>query len=298
MTKNISSELQLAFKEPFQSAEIHTSFNCSGLSVQYSRLKLPAEYDFKWDGSSHYLAYHDLVLVDGEMEVTGENRVVGRDLTDKMTYVPIGQTIDGWGKPADRLNAFTVVCFDPAAMEAELEAEFTSFVGQARIYFKNEELGATMRKLGRLMADQEKPASKIYAETLGLTAALEMFRISTEETEIAGKVVSGQLSKSQREMVVCFIEDNLAKDIGLNELASVCGLTRFHFSRAFKASFGVPPYHYLNQRRIEKAQQMLVGTGFPIASIAEACGFNGVSQFGRSFRSAVGQTPLTFRRNN
>ena len=98
--------------------------------------------------------------------------------------------------------------------------------------------------------------------------------------------------------MVCFIEDNLAKDIGLDELASVCGLTRFHFSRAFKASFGVPPYHYLNQRRIDRARQMLVGTGFPIASIAEACGFNGASQFGRSFRSAVGQTPLAFRRSN
>tara|TARA_R110002020_G_scaffold18931_28_gene65529 strand:+ start:2248 stop:3144 length:897 start_codon:yes stop_codon:yes gene_type:complete len=298
MTENKSSELQLEFKEPSQAVEIHTAFRCPGLSVQYSRLKLPAEYDFKWDGSSHYLAYHDLILVDGEMEVAGENRIVGRDLTDKMTYVPIGQTIDGWGKPADRLNAFTVVCFDPVAMEAELEAEFSSFDPRAKIYFKNEELGATMRKLGRLMADQEKPVSKIYAETLGLTAALEMFRISNEETEIACKIVSGQLSKSQRDMVVCFIEDNLAKDIGLDELASVCGLTRFHFSRAFKASFGVPPYHYLNQRRIDRARQMLVGTGFPIASIAEACGFNGASQFGRSFRSAVGQTPLAFRRSN
>lgn len=292
------NELQLEFKEPSRVADIHTAFSCSGLSVQYSCLKLPTEYDFKWDGNSHYLAYHDLVLVDGEMELLGEKPIIGRDLRDTMTYVPVGQTIDGWGMPADRMNAFTVVCFNPAVMEAELQVEFSGFEARSRTYFKSEELGATMRKLGRLMADQERPCSKVYAETVGLTAALEMYRISIAELAPDRISSPGQLSKSQCQLVQSYIEENLAKDIGLDELATVCGLTRFHFSRAFKATFGAPPYQYVNLRRIEKARQMLVGTTLPVAGIAAACGFNGASQFGRSFRSVVGETPLTFRRSN
>ena len=291
-----STELQLEFKDPTPAQEIHTSFNSSGVSVQYSCLKLPVEYDFKWDGASHYLAYHDLILLDGEMEVLGERPSTGRDIRDKMTYVPAGQTIEGWAKPADRLNAFTVVCFDPAVMEGELQAEFDGFEARPNIYFKDEILGATMRKLGRMMAEHDRPASKIYAETLGLTAALEMYRLSMEdsrETLVAG---SGRLSRSQSDLLHGYIEQHLASDIGLDELAALVGLTRFHFSRAFKATFGAPPYQYVNQRRIEKARLMLATTRLPVAGIAEACGFSGASQFGRAFRSIVGDTPLAYRK--
>lgn len=289
-----NDELQLQFREPRPNAEIHTATSMRGVSVQFSRLQLPAEYEFKWDGHSHYIAYHDLVLVDGEMEVLGEKPIAGRDLRDHITYVPAGHTIDGWAKPANRMNAFTVVCFDPSAMEEELQAEFNGIAARPRIYFKDDELGATMRKLGRLMADDKRPTAKIYAETVGLTAALEMFRIAHADT--ASIPSRGGLTQSQARMVQEYIEENLARDIGLDDLASVCGLTRFHFSRAFKATFGGSPYRYLNLMRVERAKKMLAVTQLAIADVASACGFNGASQFGRSFRDVVGQTPLEFRR--
>lgn len=117
-------ELQIQFREGEADAEIVTAKSWRGVSVQFSRLRLPAEYEFSWDGSSHYLCYHDLVLTDGEMEVLGGAPIAGRDLRDQMTYVPAGHAIHGWAKPVNRLNSFTVVCFDPAAMEAELQVAF------------------------------------------------------------------------------------------------------------------------------------------------------------------------------
>jgi AraC family transcriptional regulator len=257
-------------------------------------LTLPAEYEFTWDGHCHYLAYHDLILVDGEMEVLGERPAAAGDLRDLMTYVPSGMTFDGWAKPAGRLNAFTVVCFDPAAMEEELQVEFNSPQPRPHIYFQRDALGTKMRKLSRLMADPDGAVSRIYAETLGLAAALEMFRISQEDARPAHG--SGQLSRNHAHLVPVYIEENLSTDIGLDELAAVCGLTRFHFSRAFKATFGESPYQYVTRRRIERAQQMLVATRLSIADVAAACGFKGASQFGRSFRDVVGQSPLAFRR--
>ncbi|MFM2278941.1 MAG: hypothetical protein RLZZ444_1172, partial [Pseudomonadota bacterium] len=173
-------ELHLRFAEPEPPVESHAVRNWRGISVQFSRLKLPTEYEFQWDGNCHYLAYHDLILNDGEMEVLGEKPIAAKDLRDKMTYVPKGQTINGWAAPADRMNAFTVVSFDPAAMEEELATEFNGSSLVPHIYFQDVELGATMRKLSRIMEDPRKPPSKAYAETLGLTAALEMFRLSHE----------------------------------------------------------------------------------------------------------------------
>lgn len=287
-------ELQIQFREGEADAEIVTAKSWRGVSVQFSRLRLPAEYEFSWDGSSHYLCYHDLALTDGEMEVLGEAPIAGRDLRDQMTYVPAGHAIHGWAKPVNRLNSFTVVCFDPAAMEAELQVAFNGNDPRPNIYFKDDELGATMRKLGRLMAEDSRPVAKVYAETVGLTAALEMLRIG--QADPVGIKPSGQLSRTQMSLLTDYIEENLANDIGLDDLASVCGLTRFHFSRAFKATFGEPPHRYLTLRRMEQAKKMLATTQLSISDVAGVCGFNGVSQFGRSFRDVVGKTPLEFRR--
>jgi|AraplaDrversion2_2_1032049.scaffolds.fasta_scaffold08572_3 AraC family transcriptional regulator len=294
MSMSEQTELRLDFKEAAPAPEIYAARSWRGVSVQHSRLKLPAEYEFTWDGRCHYLAHHDLVLADGEMEVSGERPVAGRDLRDQMTYVPVGQTFQGWAKPADRLNAFTVVCFDPAVMEEEVQAEFSGAVARPGLYFKDDVLGATMRKLARVMPDSQMPASRIYAETLGLTAALEMFRVAVARYRPNHGV--GQLSRSQREMVRSYVEENLSKDMGLDELAALCGLSRYHFSRAFKETFSEPPYQYVTRRRIEEARDMLVETKLPVADIAVACGFKGASQFGRAFRLAVGTTPLAFRR--
>lgn len=289
------TQLHLQFADPNRPAETHTARSWRGVSVQYSRLQLPAEYEFRWEGESHYLAHHDLVLLDGEMEVSGERPVSGKDLRDLMTYVPKGQTIEGWAKPADRLNAFTVVCFDPAVMEEELQREFVNAELEADIYFQDQELGSTMRKLGRLMADFHRPATQIYAETVGLTAALEMVRLGAQNPRKASG--SSKLGQTQCRLLIDYVEENLASDIGLDELAAIAGLTRFHFSRAFKATFGEPPYQFVIRKRVERAQAMLSQTRLPVADVATACGFGSASQLGRSFRDIVGQTPLAFRRS-
>lgn len=290
-----NNELKLEFHNAERPVEVHTARSWRGLSVQFSRLQLPTEYEFKWEGGSHYLAYHDLVLIDGEMQVLGEKPIAGGDLRDQMTFVPASHTIDGWAKPANRLNAFTTVCFDPAKMEEELQIEFNGMDPQPNIYFKEAELGATMRKLGRILSDSESPASNLYVEAIGMTAALEMLKLSqTRTNEVKAR---GGLTKSQARMVLGYIEENLARDISLDDLAHLCGLTRFHFSRAFKTSFGEPPHKYLTVRRLERAKQLLAGTRMPVADVASACGFNGASQLARSFRDLAGQTPLAFRRN-
>lgn len=293
-----AAELELEFRGPEQPVETHAAKTWRGISVQYSRLKLPAEYEFKWDGSGHYLAYHDLLLLDGEMEVLGERSIAGGDLRDQMTFVPQGREITGWAKPADRMNAFTVVCFDPSAMQEELQAEFTAFEARPHVYFQDGVLGATMQKLASMMADEHRPASQIYAETLGLTAALEMFRLAQEGTLTPKAIATaGQLSKSRQELVLSYIAENLGRDLGLDELAALCGLTRFHFARAFKATFNEPPHQFILRMRLDRAKHLLATSRLPIADIATTTGFNGASQFARSFKSVTGRTPLEFRRS-
>ncbi|MCO5733888.1 AraC family transcriptional regulator [Rhizobium sp. SSA_523] len=287
-------ELRLTFADPVRSTEIHAIRNFRGISLQYSRLHLPAEYEFAWEGQGHYLAYHDLILADGEMEVLGETPIAGGDLRDRMTYVPQGQTIKGWAKPVDRPNAFTVLCFDPGIVRTELESEFAAFEPHPQIYFQDFDLGATMSKLARLMANPLQAASSLYLETVSLTATLELLRINFGQSRRKGQ--PAQLSQAQCRQLLDYIEEHLAEEIGLSDLAALAGLSRFHFSRAFKASFHEAPYQLVLRKRVERAKLMLAQTRLSVHDVALACGFSNAAQLGRIFRNLVGRTPLAFRK--
>jgi AraC-like DNA-binding protein len=92
-----------------------------------------------------------------------------------------------------------------------------------------------------------------------------------------------------------YIDGNLGTNIGLAVLANIAGFSMFHFARAFKQSEGVNPHHYLLERRIERAESLLVKTDLPISEIAITSGFSDQSHLARRFRERVGVSPSTYR---
>jgi AraC family transcriptional regulator len=81
----------------------------------------------------------------------------------------------------------------------------------------------------------------------------------------------------------------------LSQLAEVVRLSPFHFSRAFKQSFGLPPLRYVTSRRIERAKTLLTGDT-SITQVGLAVGFGETSSFTTAFRRHTGITPTAFRR--
>lgn len=289
-----ADSLELDFRQPEVDPVIIRSSQWRGVQVEFSRLRLPAEYEFAWNGSSHYLALHDLILADGEMIVDDIPPIAGGDLRNKMTYVPAACGLRGWAKPVPRQNTFTVVYFDPDVMEHELQEEGAAIELRPLIYFSEPDLLSTMKKLEAAMVEATSPSSTLYAETLGLVAALETFRLQRALSR--HELRPGALTAMQERRALEFIEDNLGIDFGLDDLACAVGLSRYHFSRRFKATFGMPPHRFVTERRIGKARQMLAGTHLSIADIASGAGFNSTANFIRVFREQQGMTPGDYRR--
>jgi AraC-like DNA-binding protein len=94
-----------------------------------------------------------------------------------------------------------------------------------------------------------------------------------------------------------YAQSHLNESIDLSMLAAVAGLSMHHFAREFKQSTGVTPHHYLIQKRIERAQQMLAQTDLSLAEIAYAVGFSDQGHLARHFRALLGTTPREFRRS-
>ena len=88
---------------------------------------------------------------------------------------------------------------------------------------------------------------------------------------------------------------HLGEPIGVEDLARAAGLSRYHFSRRFRAATGTSPGHWLIQQRLTAALRLLT-TDLPLSDIARRCGFADAGYFGKTFARAYGISPGTFRR--
>lgn len=92
------------------------------------------------------------------------------------------------------------------------------------------------------------------------------------------------------------IDVNLGGVIRIEDLAAIARLSARHLSFAFKQSFGQPPHSYIVQRRIARAQEMMLTTDEPLSQIALACGLADQAHLSRWFRRLLGVTPYMWRR--
>lgn len=153
-------------------------------------------------------------------------------------------------------------------------------------------LTARLRQLCRGRADH---IDSLHLETV--TELLFREVLLAQEGDHVGRPArcAGGLSSHTQRIVRDFLVENLEQKIDLDTLANQVGLSRFHFTRAFKTSFGIPPYKYLLNLRIREAADSLRNTRLPITDIALNVGFSCSSEFARAFRQAMGCTPREFR---
>jgi AraC-like DNA-binding protein len=83
--------------------------------------------------------------------------------------------------------------------------------------------------------------------------------------------------------------------LGVDDLARAAGLSRAHFSREFRSSFGESPHAYLLTRRMERAAALLRTTDRSVADICFSVGLRSVGSFTTSFRRTYRATPTAYR---
>ena len=137
-------------------------------------------------------------------------------------------------------------------------------------------------------------AGKLYTESLTNLLAVHLLRnysgLSSKRTP-----EDGPLSQVQLNQVKDFIEEQLAEDLTIADLAAVVHMSPFHFARTFKTATGQPPHRYLTQRRMERAKFLLSVTRLTVAEVAYRVGFDNKSHFSAQFRKATGTTPKAYR---
>lgn len=83
--------------------------------------------------------------------------------------------------------------------------------------------------------------------------------------------------------------------LDVDDLAHAAGLSRAHFSREFRRTFGETPHAYLLTRRLERAAALLRMTDTSVAEICFSVGLQSVGSFTSSFTATYGVSPTAYR---
>jgi AraC family transcriptional regulator len=142
--------------------------------------------------------------------------------------------------------------------------------------------------------DGDREAAKDYMQR-----AAELLRDFSEVRGTAPTPFScarSGLAEWQQKRVVAYVEANIGTNIRAIDLARVVRLSKGHFFRAFRASFGEPPMAYVVKRRVVLGQKLMQKSRAPLSQIALACGMCDQPHFTRLFHRIVGVSPGLWRR--
>jgi AraC family transcriptional regulator len=267
-----------------------------GLGGEVIRVVSHDPFESDYHGPCHLLIlYTQAVRHRGESIVDGLPRSTLHDLSGKLTFVPAGRQFRELQEPRGFTRA-TYLYIDPRGPLVEREAAaFAEAELGPRLFFDDPVLRQTAIKLEALV-EAGPSGSRLYAEALGSVLVHELLRLNSD-TVRAEPPTRGGLAGWQRRLVAQHIEENLSEQISLAELAELAQLSVFHFSRAFKQSFGMPPHRYHTSRRIERAKILLAKPNQSVTEIAFDMGFSDTSSFTATFRKSAGRTPTEYRRS-
>lgn len=192
----------------------------------------------------------------------------------------------------DSLNSVGVLTFDLAVLSERLGTHFDGkTVTTPRLRFSDDRIWPLVKLLADAVGDPD-PSAQLYGD--GLTAAIAA-RLFNDPPALGADAKGLAPWKLRR--IVDYLDAHLPQRVKLAHLAEIADLSQAHFSREFKASTGMAPYHWQLDARIRRAQALLIDTHASLEEVAEITGFADAVHFGRAFRKLTGVTPAAWRRD-
>ena len=142
--------------------------------------------------------------------------------------------------------------------------------------------------------DTDRRAARSCIERAAALLGIDLGSVGSRAAEHSS--LQGGLAPWQAERIRSYIEDKLDSTIRATDLAGVVQLSMSHFFRAFRKTFGESPIAYIMQRRIRRAQELMLASQLPLSQVALECGMCDQPHFCRVFRRIVGINPNAWRR--
>jgi AraC-like DNA-binding protein len=138
------------------------------------------------------------------------------------------------------------------------------------------------------IAKNDRIPIDLFVETQGII--LQLFSRFLNNATFKQEIMDKRIVKILR-----YIRENIDRNIKIDELSKFCYLTNDHFIRLFKREMHCTPIQHINQKKIEKAQLMLIIGKKSIKDISYSLSFDNISYFHRLFKKITGIAPSRYK---
>jgi AraC-like DNA-binding protein len=128
-----------------------------------------------------------------------------------------------------------------------------------------------------------------------LAEAIALWPGAGESAANGAKPMSGTGIDRDLDSALRLMEQSLLSPPDLEALARAAHLSVRHFTRRFRATFGIAPMEYLDRKRLALAQQMLAYEASSVSDVAEKMHFSSLATFSRWFSNLAGESPSVYR---
>jgi AraC family transcriptional regulator len=162
-----------------------------------------------------------------------------------------------------------------------------------RLKHRDEFVYRCIERMAQLAGD----GSDVAAMTGQSIAEALRLHLSTADRHIgtASLVRGPVLNNLAIRRIESYVHDNLDRELMLDDLAAVAGLSVHNFLRAFRKSFGTTPAQFVIDQRLRRARWLLTNTAHDIVAIALETGFSSHSHLTATMHRRHGITPRSLR---
>ena len=162
--------------------------------------------------------------------------------------------------------------------------EYLPYFSPAVIF--HSELASLLRELHMIIMEEEKDFRK---EEIFFFLLEQLIKEFSEK----GIEQSGPEENRETKIICNYLEKNYMKNITLDELSGLTGLSKYYLLRSFTKQKGISPYRYLETIRIDRAKKLLEQGVLPIEAALQT-GFADQSHFSNFFKKFIGLTPKQY----
>lgn len=233
--------------------------------------------------------------VDSELIIDGRRRYRSKAGAGDFHLARAGETWRGVTRDADFacLHLYVPDLLLRGFVENDMERDASGLeLRQAGL-----EQDVTLAWVGRELAAEmrgDHASSRLVVDAMALLTAAHLVR-RWSNMSLPPDRVRGGLAPHLFRRACAYLDEHIADDVTLQDVARLVGLSTKHFARAFRESSGLPPHQWVLARRVERAKTLLRDPETSLAAVALACGFSDQSHFTNRFRRATGLTPARFR---
>jgi AraC family transcriptional regulator len=158
----------------------------------------------------------------------------------------------------------------------------------------------TVDSLARALLEADRIGGsfgQLYADCISIAIVARLLASANRLPKIERRKV-GALARWRLKRAIDYVDAQFDQPVSLADVASSAGLTRMHFAAQFRAATGLRPHEYLLRRRIERAQDMLLGTSMSLVDVALSVGFQTQAHFTSVFKRYAGQPPRAWRESH